>query len=100
MMMRDMTPDFHVQQGGGTPVPADEPSDDAKIASTMQNILAIAEGVVGYVKTLINGGISQEMAEQMGKSYHDEIMAQIHAAHQTQQATQAVDILKMLGGKK
>jgi hypothetical protein len=53
-----------------------------KIMAMMDAMKDIAAAVAGYKAQLVQGGISNDVAEEMARKLHDVLMANIHTAAQ------------------
>ncbi len=62
-----------------TPPPVED-DQLKKLAVAGDAMAQIAELVVGYHRRLVDGGVSNEMADQMAKSMHDMMLNQISSA--------------------
>lgn len=66
-----------------------QPSNFERVADAMSSMQAIASAAVGYRKTLLEGGISETVADEMTQEWHTTMMDTIRQA-QANAAAKAV----------
>lgn len=66
------------------------PDPEHEIAQALAATNTIADGVVGYFRKLVAGGVPADVAGEMAKTYHETIMLTIQAG----QAAAALGSLK------
>jgi hypothetical protein len=56
-----------------------QPGATANIAANLTDLNVIAEAVVGYRRTLVAGGIPEDIATDMAMLYHETLLAAARA---------------------